>query len=326
MTAQDPEELAIGPVVFRNRASFRRLLLANVKGYGNEETEEGRREHARGLLAAAAKFYRQFNRVAEVTVRSCDSKTSAQIAERAVTSALDCLHLTFSARYSNKMRVGGPALRSDRRAGVTIASDGRMRPHGSASWAGQVNFPDGWSKQLEDPSIAHMLSLCGLALETAVDPDLERPISQRFLDAAQWFGEASRDGRPATRVVKYVTALERMVMTGERDDIARVVSERVAVLCCDRTDASDRQKWHDDAKYIYNLRSLLLHGSISPSDPNIESGAWLAARVGEQALLSALGALGVEGLEMDAASNKRLARWYEGVVETIDKAEAVNAA
>lgn len=326
MTAQDPEELTIGPVVIRNKASFRRLLLGHVEGYGKEKTEEWRCEHVRGLLAAAAKFYRQFNRVAEVTVRGCDSQTSAQIAERAVTSALDCLHLIFRARYSDKMRVGGPALRSDRRAGVTIDSDGRMHPHFSAAGAGQVNFTDGWSKQLEDPSIARMLSLCGLALETAVDPDLARPISRRFLDAAQWFGEASRDERSATRVVKYVTALERMVMTDEMDDIARVVSERVAALCCDRADASDRQKWRDDARRIYGLRSRLVHGSMSPGDPDIESGAWLAAHVGEETLLSALGALGNEGLEAEAVSTKRLARWYGGVVRTIDKIEVANTA
>ena len=326
MTAQDPEELTIGPVVFRNRASFRRLLLAHVGGYGNEESEEWRRDYARGLLADAAKFYRQFNRVAEVTVRGCDSKTSAEIAERSVTSALDCLHLIFRARYSYKMRVGGPALRSDRRAGVTIDSAGRMHPHGSASSIGQINFPDGWSKQLEEPDIAYMLSLCGLAIDAAVERDLGKPISQRFLDAAQWFGEASRDERSATRIVKYVTALERMVMTDEMDDIARLVSERVAALCCDRNDASDRQKWRDDVRRIYGLRSQLVHGSKSPSDPDIESGAWLAAHVSEETLLSALCVLGAEGLEAEAVSTKRLARWYGDVVKTIDKIEVANTA
>ena len=117
MTAQDPDTLLVGPVVFHNRASFRRRLLAHMKGYGREETEEWRREHARWLMAAAARFYRQFDWVAEITVRGCDPKTSAQIAEGAVTSALDCLHLIFRAQYSSKMRVGGPALRNDRRAG-----------------------------------------------------------------------------------------------------------------------------------------------------------------------------------------------------------------
>jgi hypothetical protein len=322
MTAQDPEVLTIGPVIFRNRASFRRRMLAHLNGYGGEQTDARQRDFVRKLMADAARFYRQFDWVAEVTVKGCDPKTSERIAERAVTAALDCLHLIFRAQSSSKMRVGGPALRTDRRAGVTIGTDGKMHPHGSTAWAGQVNFPDGWSRQLEDSGLAHILSLCGLALEAAVDPDLARPVSRRFLDAAQWFGEASRDDRAATRVVKYVTALERMVMTDEMDDIAKLVSERVAALCCDRTDASDRQTWRDDAQHVYDLRSRLVHGSMSPSAPEIEKGVWLAARIGEETLLGALGALGEAALKAEVVSTRRLAQWYGMVITTTDELEA----
>ena len=324
MTAQDPEALTVGPVIFRNRASFRRLMLVHLKEYGEDEAEESQRDHVRWLMASAARFYRQFDWVAEVTVKGCDLETSKLIAERTTTSALDCLHLILRARYSYKMRVGGPALRTDRRAGVIIGKDGKMHPHGSTSWAGQVNFPRGWSERLEDPDFAHILSLSGLALEAAVDPNLARPICHRFLDAAQWFGEASRDDRPATRVVKYVTALERMVMTDEMNDIAKSVSERVAALCCN-PDASDRQKWRNDATHIYDLRSRLVHGSMSPTDPKIEDDVWLAARIGEETLLNALGALGELALRAEEVSTKRLAKWYGQVIETIDKIEAETA-
>jgi hypothetical protein len=325
MTAQDPEELTIGPVVFRNRASFRQRMLGHLKDYGRDKEEVWQRDHARSLMAGAAKFYRQFDWVAEVTVKGCDSNTSELIAERTVTSALDCLHLIFRAQYTYKMRVGGPAIRTDRRAGVTIRKDGRMHPHWSTSWAGQVNFPDGWSEQLEDdPSLTHLLSLSSIALEAAVDPDVARPISRRFLDAARWFGEAARDDRSATRIVKYVTAIERMVMTDEMGDVAKSVSERVAALCC-YPDASDRNKWRRDASEIYDLRSRLVHGSTSPTDPKIENGVWLAARIGEETLLNALAALGEHALRAEEVSTKRLAKWYGQVIATIDRQEAAGA-
>lgn len=319
MTAQDPETLALGPVQFHNRARFRRIILPRLQDHGKDE--EG---IARDLMVSAVKFYRKFDWVAEVTIASCDPRTSAKIAERAVYSALDCIHLLLSARYSQKMRVGGPALRTDRRGGVVIDSEGKMHPHGSTSWAGQVNFPKGWSSQLADPNFAHMMSLCALALEAAVDPNLVRPISRRFLDAAQWFGEASRDERPASRVVKYVTSLERMVMTDEMDDISSLLSERIAALCCDRGNASDRKKWREDARRVYDLRSRLVHGSMSPSDPEIESGVWLAAQVSEATLLHALYALGADGLRGESASTKRLAGWYGRVIKMIDEAEAAS--
>lgn len=319
MTVQEPEALKVGPVVFRNRLNFRRRILPYLRRYGDEFMPE-KRKFARWLMAGAMAFYREFDWVAEVTIQNCDAKTSAIIAERAVTSALDCLHLIFRAQYSDKMRVGGPPLRVDRRTALTLRKDGVLWAQGSESGMGQVNFPEGWSSQLSDPEITFLLTLCGKTLEAAVDPDLARPLSRRFLDAAQWFGEASRDDRPATRVVKYVTALERMVMTDEKNDIASLVSERVAALCCDRSNPSDRQKWREDARRIYDLRSRLVHGSMSPSDTEIESGVWMAAHLAEHTLLSALSAFGTEGLTAETVSTKRLADWYSRVIAAVDAA------
>lgn len=320
MTEQEPENLIVGPVTFRNRASFRKLLRPHLKSFQQNAAEKWKTDYSRSIMAEAARFYRQFDWVAEVTISECDPKTSRIVAERTVTAALDCLHLLFRAKHTYRMRVGGPALRTDARASLAISKDGKMLSGSSRAWAGQASFPKGWSAELRDPVLTFMLSLCGIALQAAVDPDALRPISRRFLDAAQWFGEASRDDRPATQVVKFVTALERMVMTDEKDDIAKTVAERVAALCCDPR-ATDRQKWRDDIYKVYDLRSRLVHGSLSPSDPTIERGAWLAARIGEEALMHALGSLGKEALETEKVSTKRLASWFKDVIDTVDSIE-----
>lgn len=105
-------------------------------------------------------------------------------------------------------------------------------------------------------------------------------------------------------------------MTEERDDIAAVVSNRIAALCSDQTDSVDQWKWRDDAREVYNLRSRLVHGSLSPADPDIVAGAWTAARIAESTLLNALVGLGTRGLTENAVSTKRLGRWYNGLVVT----------
>lgn len=316
MTTQEPSRLKIGPVTFLNRGSFRQLLLNKVENFGSELPHGWRREHSRKLLSDAVKFFRQFDWVAQIRVRGCDAKTSELIAERTVTSALDCLHLIFRAQNSSKMRVGGPALRTDRRGGIIIDPDGKLFPSKSVSWAAQVNFPDGWSEQLEHSSVVNLMNLCGTALEAAVDPDLTRPISRRFLDAAQWFGEACRDDRAATKIVKYVIALERMTMTEEKDDIGNVMAERVAALCGGSENQSF-EKCFNDVKAIYDLRSRLVHGSISPADPRIGKGLSLAAHIAEECLVNALTALDEPALRINRISNKKLASWYnEGVRAT----------
>ena len=325
MMIQEPELFRIGPVTFRNRANFRKIMLNHLANFDQDLESDLEREMARKLMATALTFYRQFDWVAEISVKNADSSTSATTAKRVVTSALDCLHLIFRAKHTHKMHVGGPALRTDRRGGVTIAQDGKLQPHGSVSWAGQASFPEDWSRELNDPHMANLVSLCGIALEVLVDPDLNRPISQRFLDAAQWFGEASRDEQPATKLVKYVTSLERMLMTDEKDNIADLVSARVAALCCGNG-ASDRQKWYSDAKRIYHLRSRLVHGSLSPNDPEIGDEVWLAAHLGEESLANALILLGKDALKAEKVPKRRLAKWYKSIVAHIDDVEAAERA
>ncbi|HEX8168148.1 MAG TPA: hypothetical protein VF601_20465 [Beijerinckiaceae bacterium] len=315
MHAKDPAELRVGPVVFRNRSVFRRFILDKLQA---KNSHENKRKRNRWVLARALKYYRNFNWVAQVTVKCCDPKTSARIAERAVTSALDCLHLVLGAQSTYKMRVAGPAVRTDRRGSLTISADGRLRSSASVAWAGQVNFEAGWSKCLDRPEYQRLLELCGVALEAAVDPDLERPLSHRFLDAAQWFGEASRDDSPSTSVVKYVTALERMVMTEEKNDIAKLVSERVAAICFD-PHANDRDAWREKARTAYDLRSKLVHGAMSPRAPEVWRGLGIGAELGEATLLHTLSHFGEAGLRMETISPRKLGQWFNQVIDWADK-------
>lgn len=73
------------------------------------------------------------------------------------------------------MRIGGPALTFDRRAKLKISATGSLDYSLSSQGSSQVNFPNAWSERLEDPDMARVLELCGVALEAAVDPDLDRP-------------------------------------------------------------------------------------------------------------------------------------------------------
>ncbi len=327
MLAQDPEEIRMGPVVFRNRKATRRLLLERSRARRPELDESPeQRAFSRRLMVDALRYYRAFNWIAEVEIKGCEPDVSADLAKAAVTSALDGLHLILSAKNTDRMRVGGPALLRDTRAKLTIDASGEMSPSLSLDGPGQVEFQAGWSSRLADPYYQRPLTLCAIALETAVDPDLERPLSRRFLDAAQWFGEAARDNSPSTRVVKYVTALERMLMTEERDDITALVSERLAALCFDNVSAESRQAWRQKAVTAYDLRSKLVHGSMSPRDPQVWRGVALGAELGEAALLCALNGFGEEGLRRPKISSRRLGQWFDEVIVWADRMVEANLA
>lgn len=319
MNVKDPDSFTLGPVTFHNKLSMvRRVLIQSRSGTKSaKNTAQGR--HERDLLVRALRYYRNFRWVAEVSVPNCDGPTSNRIAEEAVTASLNCLHLMLGVANTSRMQVGGLDVSGDSRAKLTIGSDGLLEPSLSFSYLGEVIYQDGWSEMLSEPRMLYWKKLFDVVLEVTVDPELDRPISRRFIDAAQWFGEAARDNSYATKTVKYVTALERLLMTDEKDDISLLVSQRVAALCFSAE--VGRNEWIRRARDAYDLRSRLVHGSISPASLDLEEGALNAARVAEMALTRAIEAFGEEDLRLGGLRSDQLAKWFGEYMKWADREE-----
>lgn len=305
MIAKQPTRFAIGPILFMRQSEFRSMVA--------ERLWQKRSENRRHWLPIrdVSQYYRTFGWVACVAVPDCDDRTSETVARSAVMAALNCLHLFFGPQYTGRMSVGGPAISRDRRGAFTLHDD-QLDFSATYGWPGEYGFQDDWTKFLEEPEGAILFPLFGIALEAAIDPRHERPLSDRFLDAAHWYGEAVRETSPAAKVIKYVTALERMLMTDEKDDITDIVSRRVAAFCFDPAVPSDFERWQRNAQRAYTLRSKLAHGSMSPRDPMVYEGVKLGGEVGRAALLSALSGIGPCGLRDEKIPKKKIADWFNG--------------
>jgi hypothetical protein len=224
------------------------------------------------------------------------------------------LHLLFGAGHTKKMTIGGPAITRDKRGKISIVDDD-LSFSASYGGPGEVGFNDDWIGLLDNPDGRELLELCGVALEAAVDVSIERPLSDRFLDSVHWFGEAVRERSPAAKVIKYVTALERMFMTDERDNIADTVSQRIATFCSDPAVSGDFERIAAQARRVYDLRSKLAHGSMSPKDDAVYDGVRIGAQLGRDALLSGLTAFRSDGLRQEAVRSKQIAQWFQSWVE-----------
>lgn len=312
MIAQQPGSFEIGPVRFHSKANFRSLLARQLRSERGREVRRNRR-----IIFDVVRYFKTFGWVAEVAIHQCDAKTSSPLAEQAVTAALNCLHLLFGAGHTRRMVVGGPAIDFDKRGGFSL-SDGDSLTISAVygGGPGEIAYEDDWFSIFDRSDFKEGLKLCGIALEAAADPRLTRPLSSRFLDAALWFGEAVREKSPAAKVVKYVTAIERMLMTDEKDDITTLVSERLAALCC--RSAGNREQLRDEARRLYSLRSKLVHGSLSPNAEAVHEGVKLGAELTQNALLAALMALGELGLRDEAATTRQLGAWYDMIITRVD--------
>lgn len=310
-----PTSITVGPVTFHNRSSAtgellkQRLPVAKAKAMSL---------HERRLSAQALKYYRNFRWLAEVNVSDCDKQTSDLLAEEAATRALDGIHVLIGAPWTSRMQIGGMGVRHEKSAKLTITESGGLEPSVSLAYLGEVRFDDSWAAGLEDDVGADFLTIFGTALESVVNPNLIRPLSRRYLDAAQWFGEAARDKHPATKIVKYMTALERMLLPIKVEKIADVISNRIAALCVcpDRTiDGTSFNEWRGRAKKAYDLRSKLVHGSISPSDIEVENGVFNVAELTQLVLLRLLFLMGLDALKAEKVNEKEIHAWFDQYVE-----------
>lgn len=316
--ASEPEHLQLGPVALMTREFAGRKLVPSMRDWLRKGDPKDKRRGSRRHLQQALDYYRNFKWVAEVTIHGCDGKTAEAAAQKAVQSALDILHIILSRRHTRRLRIGGPGLASDKQAGFMLVEGEGLTVSTSHGGFEEVGFADGWSAELKREDIAEMIRLAGIALNCRADLTINRPMSERYLDAAKWFGEAVRDPSMSSQAVKYVTAIERIVTAGKTEAIEETVATRTADLLF-HPEHSDLWKQHyDKTRRAYKLRSDLVHGSISPHDKGVALKLSDCGSIAEDLLIATLYRFGDHTLQFEQISNQRYAAWFDSVRSQID--------
>jgi len=309
----EPEVLQLGPVTLMTRERAGRKLAPSMRTWLKESTPQKKRRGSRRHLQDALAYYRNFKWVAEVTIHGCDEKTAEEAAQKAVQSALDMLHIVLSRRHTRRVRIGGPGISSDKQSNFMLVEGKGLSVSISHGGFDEVGFTEGWSAELEREDIAEMIRLAGIALNCRADLTISRPMSERYLDAAKWFGEAVRDSSMSSQAVKYVTAIERIVTAGKTDEIEATVATRTADLLFVPQHPG---LWHDNfekARRAYKVRSELVHGSISPDDEGVALRLSDCGSIAEELLIATLYRFGDQTLQFERISNKQYAAWFDDV-------------
>jgi hypothetical protein len=166
----------------------------------------------------------------------------------------------------------------------------------------------------------HYLGFAGTTLEVTTDPDLMGPLCYRFLDALSWFGQAVRETSDAARFVKFITAIERIVITNE-DDRTETVKKRAAALCWEPDSERKLYQLSERIGELYALRSKLVHGDISPFDERIGVELYGCEAVARRVLLRGLSFFQTIGLTVGNISQKGLRRHYKNYLQDVHKLE-----
>ena len=271
-------------------------------------TEEQSSKLGSYLVDGVKKYFNNYDWVGIVTIGPCHSVVSRERAVLAVTSALNILKLMLSENYSDKIRIGCSPGVMQRRASLIRKSNNQLSISVSGEYDG--NMPgDKWFDIISTQG-AFFFQTASKTLDIIVDPSKTMPLCHRFLDALTWYGEAVAEQSSSAKVVKYVSAIERMTMTQEKTKVTDIVIKRCCLLCFGSREDKNYEYWETMFKKIYQCRSNLVHGTISPFDQSVTTTASDASYATQQLLLRGLDFFSQIGIEESKYSVKRLKKNY----------------
>lgn len=319
---EEPGEIDLGPVKLTWLRKFDATLFAHAKAYLRQCEDENSRSWARKQIRDAIDYYKSYKWFATASIKGCDEKRAEDAAYNLLTSAIDCLYFLIGRKGSYRVEIGRFKLAQDTRALAWLKPDGSMTVRTSHGSLDAMGFRDGWSEDLARPDVLETLSLIRTVLEAKADLSLHRSLADRFLDAARWFGEGVRDQQSFSKVVKFTTAIERLVVAGKTEDIAETVAIRVADLTLESDEKFDWDKKRAKVKRVYGLRSNLVHGSVSPFSDDVMKGVSTCGDLSEEVLYTFLHRIRGEGLVSVDTSEAQYAQWFEGIREWVTQLHA----
>lgn len=283
-----PVGLAVGPVAFRPAAGFR-------DAHGDAIAADPH------CAAVVEREFAPWGWAAEVTVRGCDRTVSRERALLAVDGALDMLRLHAGAERAGVLgRAGAPGLPATA-AGIWADSRGRL----NAAPVAAAPCADALLQEFHAGDGRDWIDRAGETLRPLADPSLAWPLAARFREAASWYGRGVAESYVAARIADFVTAIERAVVAGEHADLWRTVTRRAAILAA-AAEGGELAAWRRRAKAIYEMRSQLVHGVLSPFAAEAAEAAPLAAVLARAALRGTLAFFETLGLTRARFSADRL--------------------
>lgn len=328
----------IGPISFLHKSEFESIfgdeinrLPAEIKDEHQKHcedaianglpadkiaTEEQSQQIAHQLVDRLFSSFSNYDWVAVVTIPKCHEKVSYDKAIWQTKTALNILKLLFGSEFTHSIRVGsdpGVFLESAR----LTRENGKLDISLSNAYNGNV-IGDEWLEILKpDATYVSYFELATNVLEKSLGFSNPPPLCVRFVDALSWYGDAVSEQSFAAKIVKYVTAIERLVGTGiEKDEngkdigVTEIVTSRASILyslATNETLQDSKQK----VKQIYSCRSDLVHGSLSPFDDSCFSDAHKAEEISKMVLLMGLHYFSLWGIDDLSINQRKLRAKYQ---------------
>lgn len=332
------KRFSLGPVTFLHASEFftshqlefdklrlkfggrhrRRVMEAVKKGFPEKDaaTPEQSQQWGDHLAGGVLDSFRSYTWFAKVTVPACEAETSYDRALFATRGALNFIKVLLGSRYTYRLRTAEDPSLPIKSATLSQGTDGEFRVSISTTPLDN-DVGDEWAEALTEGT-GGFYAAAGRVLDHAFGFSCPPHLCARFTDALHWYGDAIAERSQPAKIVKFVNAIERICGTGKEPGVTELVITRAAIIY-----ARAAQKTFAEAEAevdaIYDCRSKLVHGSLSPFDDTVRRQVVKTHDITRLVLLGGLDRFHALGLEDSKFSERDLRRYYQelAVQETL---------
>ncbi|MDO8545528.1 MAG: HEPN domain-containing protein [Opitutaceae bacterium] len=272
-------------------------------------TAERAAEIANRQIDEVTTFFRDFNWLAVVSIDSCDDSVSYDRAIYLTRRALDVIKLLLGEYYTQRLRTAADHGHA-RKSAKLFRGPAQDLQWSLASTPNDDVVGDNWLPALTQNE---QFELAAKAL-TLVASRSDAPLCIRFIDALAWYGDAVSERQPGAKIVKFVTAIERIAGTGKDDPrgINQIIKSRAGILYHLYSEKPIEEATKTVTR-VYGWRSGLVHGSTSPFDPSLNDQLHEVAAVTRLVVLAALDFFSQLGIASPGMDNEALRAEYRAL-------------
>lgn len=332
----------VGPVTFYSKAEFfrlygdeleklretiqerhrRRVEEAIARGVpeNNLATPEQSAQWGNHLTDGLLESFQRYNWFAEVKVEAAHKDVSYDRALFASRGALNIVKVLLGSYHTGRLRTADDYGNAGKSATLTRDAEGELGISLSTNPIDNV-AGDHWHRLLTNSTYFTLLSRVLTLCSTFDDPP---PLCARLMDAIAWFGDAIAEKAPAAKIVKFVNAIERICGTGKEltaegkeRGVTGIVLTRSSIVysvISGKSMTAAKKEIED----IYECRSKLVHGSLSPFSDEVAAQVDKTDRVTNALLFGAINyfdGLGLENRTLDEnglrAEFLKLEKWQK---------------
>lgn len=249
----EPSRFVIGPVRFVLRDIFMKENEAALR-------QRWKSEHTTDLhYDELQRFFSKYDWVASVQVPACDSSVSKGRAQEVVKRVLDFFKLVVGGDRAARVRQAYDLATPNMTVTLASTDMGEFSISWSRRVAGAI-VPDDWYRQISEfkPWQIGESIISDHWKNWEVVPE---PL-QRFLDGLSWHGDALSDTDSQAAILKFWTAIERVVSLKEND---HEVIRRASVFSV--ANLSQFPKRFRECQRLYAYRSKIIHGAVGYKTP-----------------------------------------------------------